>query len=124
MRVAGRKKLSDCVVATGVPHLGRGNHGRYLVQLANVMGEVAGVRRFGAASIDLAYLAAGQLDGYWEEGLAAWDMAAGIVLVREAGGFVYDMDGQSKMLEKGSVMGGNEYIQKALSEVVSRPAPK
>ncbi len=124
LRVAGRKKLTDSIVTCGVPHLGRGNHGKFLVQLANVMGEVSGVRRTGAASIDLAYLAAGHVDGYWEEGLAPWDIAAGIVLIREAGGFIYDADGGTKMLEKGSLVAGNEYIQKSLSEVVSRPAPK
>lgn len=124
LRVAARKKLSDCVIATGVPHLGRGHHGNYLVQLANVMGEVAGIRRFGAAALDLAYVAAGQVDGYWEEGLCPWDIAAGLVLVKEAGGFCYDMDGGTKMFEKGTLVAGNEYIQKALMDVAHRPAPK
>lgn len=124
LRVAGRKKLSECVIATGTPHLGRGNHGKYLIQLANVMGEVSGMRRFGAASLDLAYVAAGQVDGYWEEGLSPWDIAAGLVMVKEAGGFTYDLSGQSNMLETGALISGNEYIQKALAEVVHRPAPK
>ena len=123
LRVAMRKNLSDAVIGCGLPHLGRGNHGKFLVELRHVMGEVAGVRRLGSASLDLAYVAAGRFDGFWERDLSAWDIAAGILLVREAGGFVSDMDGGSAMLEMGSVVAGNEYIQKALMEVVHRPVP-
>jgi myo-inositol-1(or 4)-monophosphatase len=123
LRVAMRKNLSDAVIGCGLPHLGRGNHGKFLVELRHVMGEVAGVRRLGSASLDLAYVAAGRFDGFWERGLSAWDIAAGILLVREAGGFVSDMDGGSAMLDMGSVVAGNEYIQKALMEVVHRPVP-
>lgn len=123
LRVGGRKKLSDCVVGSAAPQLGRGNHGKYLIQLANVMGEVAGVRSFGAASLELAYVASGHLDGHFEEHLAPWDIAAGIVMVREAGGFIYDFSGGYKMLETGKLVTGNDRIQKALTEVVKRPAP-
>ncbi len=122
LRVAGRKVLSDCVISSGVPHLGRGSHGRFLVQLSHVMGEVAGVRRFGAASLDLAFVAAGRLDGFWEEGLAIWDIAAGILLIREAGGFVTDFTG-SNTITQGNVIAGNEPIHKALMDVVQRPVP-
>jgi myo-inositol-1(or 4)-monophosphatase len=123
LRVSARKHLSDSVVGCGVPHLGRGQHGKFLVQLRHVMNEVAGVRRFGAVSIDLAYLAAGRIDGFWEENLAAWDIAAGIILIREAGGFASDMTGGTAMLDTGSVLAGNEHIQKALLDVVNRPVP-
>ena len=123
LRVAARKVLSDCVVSCGVPHLGRGQHGRFLVQLRHVMGETAGIRRLGAASLDLAYVAAGRFDGFWEENLSAWDIAAGILLVREAGGFVTDLKGGNQMMDNGEVVAGNEYIHKALSEVVNRPMP-
>ena len=123
LRVAMRKNLSDAVIGCGLPHLGRGNHGKFLVELRHVMGEVAGVRRLGSASLDLAYVAAGRFDGFWERDLSAWDIAAGILLVREAGGFASDMDGGSAMLDMGSVVAGNEYIQKALMEVVHRPVP-
>ncbi len=122
--MAARKELSDSVITCGVPHLGRGNHGKFLVELRHVMGEVAGIRRFGAASLDLAYVAAGRCDGYWETGLAAWDIAAGILLIKEAGGWVSDFDGKTNMLETGSVVAGNEYIHKALLEVTHRPIPK
>ncbi len=123
IRVAARKQITDCVVSCGVPHLGRGNHGKFLVELRHVMGEVAGVRRFGAASLDLAYVAAGRLDGYWEADLAPWDMAAGLIIIREAGGFVSEMGGQQDILNQGNVVAGNEYIHKALMEIVNRPVP-
>ncbi|MEH3092807.1 MAG: inositol monophosphatase family protein [Agrobacterium cavarae] len=123
IRVAARKQLSDSVVCCGVPHLGRGNHGKFLVELRHVMGETAGVRRMGAAALDLAYVAAGRFDGFWEAELSPWDIAAGIVLIREAGGFVSDMGGANSMLESRSVVAGNEYIQKALLDVVNRPVP-
>ncbi|TGV48467.1 inositol monophosphatase, partial [Mesorhizobium sp. M2D.F.Ca.ET.160.01.1.1] len=93
LRVAGRSKLTDAVIGCGVPHLGRGQHGNFLIELRNVMAEVSGVRRLGSAALDLAYVAAGRMDGFWETGLSSWDIAAGILLVGEAGGFVSDMDG-------------------------------
>ena len=74
--------------------------------------QVAGLRRFGAAALDLAWVAAGRLDGYWERNLKPWDMAAGLILVREAGGFVTDCDGGDDMLAKGHIVAGNEAIQK------------
>lgn len=123
LRVAARKNLSDAVIGCGVPHLGRGNHGKFLIELRHVMGEVAGMRRLGSASLDLAYVAAGRFDGFWERDLAPWDLAAGILLIREAGGYATDLAGGSAMLDTGTVVAGNEYIHKALSEVVHRPVP-
>ncbi|RUY75295.1 inositol monophosphatase family protein, partial [Mesorhizobium sp. M7A.F.Ca.CA.001.10.2.1] len=120
-RVAGRIKLGDTVIGCGMPHLGRGRHGNFLVELRNVMAEVSGVRRLGSASLDLAYVAAGRMDGFWETGLSAWDIAAGLLLIREAGGFVSDMDGGQDMLDNGSVVAGNEIIQRALLKVVKKP---
>jgi myo-inositol-1(or 4)-monophosphatase len=121
LRVAARTKLSDAVIGCGVPHLGRGQHGQFLVELRNVMAEVSGVRRLGAASLDLAYVAAGRMDGFWETGLAAWDIAAGMLLIREAGGFLSDTDGGQNMLESGSLITGNETIQRALAKTLKRP---
>ncbi|CDN49207.1 inositol monophosphatase family protein [Neorhizobium galegae] len=123
IRVAARRVLSDCVIGCGMPHLGRGNHGKFLVELRHVMGEVAGMRRFGAAALDLAYVAAGRLDGFWETELSPWDMAAGLILIREAGGFVSDMKGATDIFGSGNVVAGNELIQKALIDVVNRPIP-
>lgn len=123
LRVAARRALSDCVIGCGVPHLGRSNHGKFLVELRHVMGEVAGMRRFGAAALDLAYVAAGRLDGFWEADLSPWDVAAGLVLIREAGGFASDMHGSPNIFDSRNVVAGNEYVQKALIEVVNRPVP-
>ena len=91
LRVAGRKELHDCVVACGLPHIGRGDHELSRREMAALQPRVAGLRRFGAASLDLAYVAAGRLDGYWERNLKPWDMAAGIIMIREAGGVVSDI---------------------------------
>ncbi|MCV6547605.1 MAG: inositol monophosphatase [Cohaesibacter sp.] len=120
LRVANRMDFHDCVIATGVPHLGRGQHKAYLTQLEAVMADVSGIRRMGAASLDLAYVAAGRFDGYWEENLNAWDMAAGILLVREAGGFVSDIKGGEKMLDNGSIVAGNETVRKYLMRNLKR----
>ncbi|MER9834222.1 inositol monophosphatase [Mesorhizobium sp. M0145] len=121
LRVAGRTKLVDAVIGCGMPHLGRGQHGNFLIELRNVMAEVSGVRRLGSASLDLAYVAAGRMDGFWETGLSAWDVAAGILLIREAGGFVSDFAGGQDVLNAGSLVAGNELIQRALLKTVKRP---
>jgi myo-inositol-1(or 4)-monophosphatase len=121
LRVAARRNLNDCVIGTGVPHLGRGDHGRYLVELRNVMGEVAGIRRMGAAALDLAYVAAGRLDGFWEDVLNPWDMAAGMLLIREAGGFVSDKSGGQDIFGTGAIVAGNEAIHGALIKALQKP---
>jgi myo-inositol-1(or 4)-monophosphatase len=119
LRVAARRELPECVIGTGIPFLGHGDHGRFLGELTRVMREVAGIRRCGAASLDLAWVASGRLDGFWERSLKPWDMAAGLLLVREAGGFVTDMDGRDRMLETGSVLCGNENVHKRLSKLLA-----
>ena len=121
LRVAGRKVLTDCVIGTGVPHLGRPQHGGFLVELRNVMGEVAGVRRLGSPSLDLAYVAAGRFDGFWETAIRVWDIAAGIVLIREAGGFASDRDGRQDNLDGASIVAGNELIHRALLKQLKQP---
>src|SRR5262245_46862227 len=100
MRVAARTRLIDSVIACGLPHHGRGDLELGLKELGAVQDKVAGLRRFGAAALDLAYVAAGRLDGYWEQNISPWDMAAGIVLVREAGGYATDIDGGDSMFGK------------------------
>jgi myo-inositol-1(or 4)-monophosphatase len=121
LRVAARNKLSDAVIGCGVPHLGRGHHGNFLIELRNVMGEVAGIRRMGSAALDLAYVAAGRMDGFWEANLSAWDIAAGMLMVREAGGFVSDMSGGQGMLDDGTVVAGNEAIHRTLLKTLKKP---
>ncbi len=114
IRVSARRYLEDSVIGTGIPHIARGNHPSYLRDIAPIMSRSAGIRRLGSAALDLAYVAAGRFDGFWEEGLAAWDVAAGMVLVREAGGFVTDSNGGKDALEGGSIVAGNEPVHKAL----------
>ncbi len=123
LRVAARTKLSDSVIGTGIPHLGRPNHGNYLIELRHVMGEVSGIRRLGSVALDLAYVAAGRMDGFWEAGMSPWDLAAGILLVREAGGFVSDFSGGQAMLDDGSIVAGNETIHGVLLKTIKKPLP-
>ena len=108
LRVAARKKLNESVLATGIPWLGRGDHVEFLAEIAAAMRHSAGVRRFGTASLDLAYVAAGRFDAYWERGLSPWDVAAGTLLVREAGGVVSDLDGGTRSLTCGHILAANE----------------
>ncbi|HQS11231.1 MAG: inositol monophosphatase [Rhizobiales bacterium 24-66-13] len=114
LRVAGRRKLAESVVCCGLPHMGRGDHTRFNRELAKVQTQVAGLRRTGAAALDLAWVAAGRFDAFWERNLSAWDMAAGILMVREAGGYVSDLDGGDQILEKGDVIAGNEDMRRDL----------
>jgi myo-inositol-1(or 4)-monophosphatase len=118
IRVAARTELADTVIGTGIPHSGRPAHDLYLSELRAVMAASAGVRRLGAASLDLAWTAAGRLDGFWERNLRPWDLAAGIVVLREAGGFVSDAEGKDGMLAQGSVVAGNEAIQRKLLKLI------
>jgi myo-inositol-1(or 4)-monophosphatase len=110
LRVAGRRHLADTVIATGTPHMGKANHAAYLAEMRAVMSRTAGVRRVGAAALDLAWVASGRYDGFWEHGLFPWDMAAGLLLIREAGGFVSDAAGGEDIFGSGSVVAGNEAI--------------
>ncbi len=118
IRVSARQSLSQCVVVTGIPHLGRGDHEQYLHILAGMMPAVAGIRRYGAAALDLAYVAAGRFDAYWEESLHIWDVAAGVLIVREAGGFVTDYAGASKMTENGEIVAANDIVHAPFLKIV------
>ncbi|HEY8384508.1 MAG TPA: inositol monophosphatase family protein [Microvirga sp.] len=125
IRVSSRTDLADALVGCGLPHVGKGDHGLFLREAATVMAQVGGMRRLGSAALDIAYVACGRMDGYWERGLNSWDIAAGLILVREAGGFVSDADGGSDPLAKKSVIVGNESIQRDLAKLIkqaSRPA--
>jgi myo-inositol-1(or 4)-monophosphatase len=114
LRVAGRQRMIDAVVACALPHHGRGDLELFRKEFAAVQDKVAGLRRFGAAALDLAWVAAGRLDAYWERNISPWDMAAGLLMVREAGGFVSDIDGGDAMLEKGHIAAGNETMHREL----------
>ena len=116
IRVATRKKLSESILITGIPHLGRGNKELFLKEMDMISPEVAGIRRSGSAALDLAWIAAGRYDIFWERGLSIWDIAAGVLLVREAGGFAKGIDGSDKDLWDGNIISGNDDIISALSE--------
>lgn len=116
IRVATRKKLSESILITGIPHLGRGNKEIFLKEMDMIIPEVAGIRRSGSAALDLAWIAAGRYDIFWERGLSIWDIAAGVLLVREAGGFAKGIDGSDKDLWDGNILSGNDDIILALSE--------
>ncbi len=116
LRVSPRVRLDEAVFATGIPFLGHGQHGRFLKELHQVGQRVAGIRRFGSAALDLAWVAAGRFDGYWERDLGAWDLAAGLLLVTEAGGMVSDADGGDTMLTGGSICVANQTLHPLLLE--------
>ena len=107
LRVAARQRLDESVLATGIPFLGHGQHARFLKELHQISQRVAGVRRFGAAALDLAWVAAGRMDGFWERDLSAWDLAAGLLLVTEAGGKVTTAEGGEDILAAGSACAAN-----------------
>jgi myo-inositol-1(or 4)-monophosphatase len=114
LRVAARRDIADAVIGTGVPHLGMAGHQDFLAELRQVMAHCAGLRRIGSAALDLAYVAAGRFDGFWETGLDPWDVAAGSLMIREAGGFVTDGEGKDRVLDGHSIVAGNEHIHRQL----------
>jgi myo-inositol-1(or 4)-monophosphatase len=117
IRVSDRRDLTKSIVGTGIPHHARGDHPRYLAALANVMRDVAGIRRMGSAALDLAYVAAGRFDAFFERWLAPWDVAAGALLVREAGGVVSDTSGGDAWLDTGDILAASsESMHRAMSE--------
>ena len=118
LRVAARRNLDETVLATGIPFIGKPGHAVFLKELHQVAQRVSGVRRFGSAALDLAYVAAGRFDGYWERGLQNWDMAAGTLLVTEAGGKVTDADGDIAPLHSGTVLASNLELHPLILETL------
>ena len=110
LRVAARSAPPDFLLGTGFPFHGQEGHGQTLADLTRVIPEVAGLRRYGAAALDLAFVAAGCLDGFWQRGLKPWDFLGGALLVQEAGGFVSDLAGAPLTLASPSVVAGNEAV--------------
>jgi myo-inositol-1(or 4)-monophosphatase len=118
LRVAGRRQLHECVLACGLPHIGRGDLALSRTELTQIQARVAGLRRSGSAALDMAFVAAGRFDGYWERDLQPWDMAAGQILVREAGGTVSGIAGDDDPLKTGNVICGNEFVHAELVKIL------
>lgn len=119
LRVSARKDLADSLIGTGIPFLGHGNFAEWSRIFGAIAPEVAGIRRFGSAALDLAWVAAGRFDGFWESKLNAWDIAAGILIVKEAGGFVTDYRGQDNALAKGEVLAANDQLHSKLHKLLA-----
>jgi myo-inositol-1(or 4)-monophosphatase len=120
LRVSGRQDMADALMGYGTPYLGRGSHPRLLRELGAVMAVAGGTRRMGSAALDLAYVACGRLDGYWERDLQTYDFAAGVILVREAGGYVTSADGAAEPLAARSVASGNEVLHRELLALLKK----
>src|SRR5690349_18367533 len=118
LRVAGRRRLDECVIACAMPHIGRGDLELSRREMTAIQNKVAGLRRFGAASLDLAFVAAGRFDGYWERNLSPWDIAAGQIMVREAGGIISDVGGKDDAVNTGNVVCGNEFVHGELVKIL------
>ena len=119
LRVSARRDLFEAVVGTGVPHLGRSDSERWSKIYAAIGPEVAGIRRFGSAALDLAWVAAGRMDGFWEDDLDPWDTAAGLLLVKEAGGFITDYRGQDLMFPRRQYLAANGDLHSKLHKLVA-----
>lgn len=122
LRVSARRDIREALFATGIPFgaVSVGRRAAFSRTLTGLMPHVAGVRRFGAAALDLAWVAAGRYDGYWELGLKPWDMSAGLLIVREAGGFATEPDGGGDPRESGDVVAANPHLHARLCEVVAQ----
>src|SRR6266581_4506024 len=118
LRVSARRQLADAVIGTGLPFGDRADHTAYTDTLAAVARATSGVRRMGSAALDLAYVAAGRYDGFWEFGLSPWDIAAGMLLVREAGGYISDMAGGHDMMTSGDVLAANAHLHLPLAALI------
>ncbi len=120
LRVSSRSVMADALIGTGIPHGHGDDFDRYLGEVRHVMPKVASLRRFGSATLDLAYVAAGRLDGFWERGLGPWDLAAGILLIREAGGFATDVNGGGSALATGGIVAANADLHRELLSMLKR----
>jgi myo-inositol-1(or 4)-monophosphatase len=119
LRVSSRRDLADSLIATGIPFLGHGDGAQWSRIFGAVAPEVAGIRRMGAATLDLAWVAAGRFDGFWEADLQPWDVAAGMLLVREAGGFVTDYRGGDRAMERNEFLAANDVLHSKLHKLVA-----
>ena len=119
LRVSARRDLSEALIATGIPFLGHGDFAQWSAIFAAIGPQVAGIRRFGSAALDLAWVAAGRFDGFWESGLKPWDAAAGVLLVKEAGGFVTDYRGGDRPMDRAEYLAGNDALHSKLHKLLA-----
>lgn len=119
MRVSARRRLAEALLATGAPFRGHGDRALFLAELDRAMSATAGVRRSGAASLDLAYVAAGRYEGFWERHLSPWDTAAGVLLVREAGGYLSEIEGGPWRLDSPSILVANDKLHREIVRLLS-----
>ena len=122
LRVSARDQMNDALIATGMPFKGRASHPEYSEMLDRVSAETSGVRRFGSAALDLAYVAAGRFDGLWEFALSPWDIAAGLAILREAGGIVSEVGGGNAMMESGDILAANGRLHEKLRRLLAGAA--
>jgi myo-inositol-1(or 4)-monophosphatase len=123
LRVSRRDKLIDSLIGTGFPFRASADIDAYTAMFKTLTTKTAGIRRPGAAALDLASVAAGRLDGFWEIGLSPWDMAAGILLITEAGGLVGDLEGESNYMDSGRIVAGNPKIFAQLLQAIEPHIP-
>ena len=119
-RVSNRKSLSDMLFATGVPFGNNPNLDLTLGEIKNLLPVCSGIRRSGSAALDLAYVAAGRYDGFWERNLNPWDIAAGILIVKEAGGFISGIDSNLSPLESGNIIASNTDVYEKFAKLLDR----
>ena len=119
IRVSKRSRLQECIIGTGFPFRDFSNLDTYLAMFKGMAMSTSGIRRPGAAALDLAYVATGYYDGFWEIGLSKWDIAAGALLITEAGGLVGDFEGNESWLESGNIVGGNPKVFGQMLQVLA-----
>ena len=120
IRVSGQKKMADALIGTGFPHRDQIRLNEYMETLRNLLPASADIRRAGAAALDLAYVACGRLDGFWEFGLKPWDIAAGALLITESGGLVSDLKGDQAYLENGDIIAASPGIFQEMQEIIQQ----
>lgn len=118
IRVSNNKHLNESLIGTGFPFRNIENLHSYMNAFAKIFPQTSGIRRAGSAALDLAYVASGRLDGFWESALHAWDIAAGALMIREAGGMISDFHGENHFMQNGDVLAGNPKIHKALMDAL------
>ncbi len=124
IRVSARRDMATALIACGLPVRDWEGRRYFTDQMNRVADEVAGIRRLGTASLDFAYVAAGRQDGFWEHGLKPWDMAAGILLIREAGGLVGRLEGDEDLFARGTLVAGNPWIYARLRQILEEVTPR